>query len=123
MSTKIIIKYQTNRAFKDKYSKKEVKLGDIIDVDIKRMKELNKHNAGRVVDIIVEEEPETPLVNPEENDGETKNINNGQPEKYTKEQLEEFSVNKLKELAEKMQIELTKARKDEIIEEILQAQN
>ncbi len=123
MSTKIIIKYQTNRAFKDKYSKKEVKLGDIIDVDIKRMKELNKHNAGRVVDIIVEEEPETPLVNPEENDGETKNVNNGQPEKYTKEQLEEFSVNKLKELAEKMQIELTKARKDEIIEEILQAQN
>ncbi len=123
MSTKIIIKYQTNRAFKDKYSKKEVKLGDIIDVDIKRMKELNKHNAGRVVDIIVEEEPETPLVNPEENDGETKNINNGQPEKYTKEQLKEFSVNKLKELAEKMQIELTKARKDEIIEEILQAQN
>ena len=117
MDIKVVVKYETNRAFKDKYTKQEIKCGDVLEIDIERMKELNERNAGRVVDILVEQ-PE--LSNPNYVDkGDKKKP---ETEKNKKEKFEENNVNKIKDLAEEIKIELTKAKKDEIIEEILQKQ-
>lgn len=121
---KTIVKYEVKyKKFTDKNTNKEVKIGDIIDVDVERMKVLNAHDVGRAIDFIVEDEPSSSSAEPEgKNQVKNTDTDNNGKEKYTKEQLEELSVNNLKELAEKMQIELTKAKKDEIIEEILQNQ-
>lgn len=116
MSTNVIVKYKVERPFTDKFTKEDITISKILEIDIERMKELNKHNIGRVVDIIVEEDTNTnEKITDNKEPKETK-------EKYTKEQLEALTVNDLKDLAEKMQIELTKAKKDEIIEEILENQ-
>ena len=121
---KTIVKYEVKyKKFTDKNTNKEVKIGDIIDVDVERMKVLNAHDVGRAIGFIVEDEPSSSSAEPEDkNQVKNTDTDNNGKEKYTKEQLEELSVNNLKELAEKMQIELTKAKKDEIIEEILQNQ-
>lgn len=120
---KIIVKYRTSRAFRDKNTKEQVKANDLLEVSVERMKELNAGNAGRAEDIIVveetkddtiidpEKEPQNPEVIPEPLVKPTNS--------HTKEELETLTVNQLKELAEKEKIELTKARKDEIISEIL----
>lgn len=121
---KIIVKYEVKyRPFTDKDTNKEVKIGDVIDIDIERMKTLNKHNVGRAIDVIVENEADLSDGAKQEESGKNDSTSEtiGQ-EKYTQEKLEELTVNQLKDLAEKMKIELTKARKDEIIEEILQNQ-
>lgn len=107
MSEKVIVKYQVNKGFKDKYTKEEIKADKVIDISIERMKELNEHNVGKVIDILVKSEIE------ETQKEETKN-------EYTQEELEKMTVNELKDLAEKMKIELTKAKKEEIIQEILE---
>lgn len=121
---KVIIKYEVKyRAFTDKETNKEVKINDVIDIDIDRMKILNEHNIGRVIDIIIEDETGSPSTNPEgqkvEDDPSSEKTGK---EKYSQEQLNALTVNELKDLASKMEIELTKAKKDEIIEEILQNQ-
>lgn len=118
---KIIVKYRTNKAFKDKNTKELVKVNDLLEVSVERMKELNARNVGIVEDIVVVEE--TPEISKEKNEKEKM-----EPEKpadpegkknHTKEELQALNVNELKELAEKEKIELTKAKKDEIISEIL----
>lgn len=113
----IIVKYKADRPFTDKNTKEKVKIGDIIEIGVERMKELNKHNVGKAIDIIVNDNVES-----DKNEHETTGGKSGK-EKYTKEQLEAITVNELKDLAEKMEIELTKAKKDEIIAEILEKQN
>lgn len=120
---KIIVKYRTSKAFRDKNTKEQVKANDLLEVSVERMKELNAGNAGRAEDIIVVEEtkddtiinPEKEPQNPEVIPGSLVKPTNS----HTKEELEALTVNQLKELAEKEKIELTKARKDEIISEIL----
>ena len=47
----VLVKYQAQKNFKDKVTKKEVKLNDVLEVSIERMKELNAKNAGRVIDL------------------------------------------------------------------------
>ena len=113
MSEKIIVKYQVNKGFKDKYTKEEIKADKVIDISIKRMKELNEHNVGKVIDILVERDVEETLKEDDPKKEETKN-------EYTQEELEKMTVNELKDLAEGMKIELTKAKKEEIIQEILE---
>ena len=114
---KAIIKYQVEKPFKDRFTKEEITKNKILDISIERMKELNEHNIGKVIDVIVMEDYK--IVN---NVTDNKSSNDKE-EKYTKEELCKLSVNDLKDLAEKMHIELTKAKKDEIIEEILENQN
>ena len=123
----IIVKYRTSRGFTDKNTKAEIKANDLIDVTVERMKELNAANAGRAEDIIVAEKTkEDTIIDPEKDPQELKGekkTDSGPSVKstnsHTKEELEALTVNQLKELAEKEKIELTKARKDEIISEIL----
>ncbi len=113
----IIVKYKVDKPFTDKNTKEKVKIGDTIEINVERMKELNKHNVGKAIDVIVNDNVES-----DKNEHETTGEKTGE-EKYSKEQLEVMTVNDLKDLAENLKIELTKAKKDEIIAEILEKQN
>ena len=124
----MIIKYEVERTFKDKYSKEIIVKDTVLDVTIERMKELNMKKFGRVVDIILDSDEQENLI-PEADNGKTENEQTDKTEKveentekYTKEQLENMTVNQLKELAEELKCELTKAKKEEIIEELLKFQ-
>ena len=133
----MVIKYKVEKTFKDKYSKEIIKENDIIEVTIERMKELNAKKFGRVIDIILDADEQENVTVPDENktvvdeenkvendeDTDEKNKSEGNKETYTKEQLENMTVNQLKDLAEKLGCELTKAKKDEIVSEILEFQN
>ena len=121
----ILVKYQAQKNFKDKVTKKEVTANDILEVSIERMKELNAKNAGRVIDVIIKDKEKAEK---EENSTEEKDIPKEEntkeevEEKETKcsrEDLEKMTVNQLKDFAEENKIELTKEKKTEIIEEIL----
>lgn len=127
---KSIVKYKVERPFKDKYTKQEIKENDIIEVTVERMKELNKKSVGRVVDIIIEEDTdkmkETQEDVSEKNNSEADNEDSEQPgieskvqTKFVREELEAMTVNQLKDLAEKNGIELTKAKRAEIIDELM----
>lgn len=124
----MIIKYEVERTFKDKYSKEIIVKDTVLDVTIERMKELNMKKFGRVVDIILDSDEQENLI-PEADNGKTENEQTDKTEKveentekYTKEQLENKTVNQLKDLAEEIKCELTKAKKEEIIEELLKFQ-
>lgn len=118
---KIIVKYKVEEAFKDKYTKEDITVNTILEISVERMKELNAKNKGRAIDIIVlMEDDEKNQENTKEETNTESNNTESKETKYTKEQLDAMSVNKLKELAENENIELTKARKDEIVEEILE---
>lgn len=108
----IIVKYKVEKPFTDKYTKEEVKENDIIEISVERMKELNEKSAGRAIDIIVSEEEQEEKEEKEQENPEKKT-------EFSKEDLEKLTVNELKDLAEKNKIELTKATKKEIINEIL----
>ena len=118
----MIIKYKVEVGFKDKYTGEKIKKDTILDIDIKRMKELNEKGKGRVIDIIIDDE----IVN--EKSEKTQEIKqekvqeNKTKVKYTEKDLEEKTVNELKDIAEKEGYELTKATKKEIIQEILKFQ-
>ena len=119
---KVIIKYKVEKGFKDKNTKELIKANDLIDVSVERMRELNKYNIGKVVDVVVLEEKKETVTSPEKIQEEAqKEVENEQKEKvnYTQEELKKMSVNDLKEFAEKNNIELTSAKKDVIIEQIL----
>ena len=114
----MIIKYKVEVGFKDKYTGEKVKKDTILDIDIKRMKELNEKGKGRVIDII-----EDAVVNEkEENQEEHEKKEKTSTVKYTEEELKEKTVNELKELAEKEGYELSNATKKDIIQEILELQ-
>lgn len=121
----IVVKYQAQKNFKDKVTKKEVTANDILEVSIERMKELNAKNAGRVIDVIIKdnEKAEKEEKSIEEKDiSKDENIKEEVVVKETKcsrEDLEKMTVNQLKDFAEENKIELTKEKKTEIIEEIL----
>ena len=118
----VIIKYKVEKGFKDKNTKELIKANDLIDVSVERMRELNKYNIGKVVDVVVLEEKKETVTSPEKIQEEAqKEGENEQKEKvnYTQEELKKMSVNDLKEFAEKNNIELTSAKKDDIIEQIL----
>ena len=118
----VIIKYKVEKGFKDKNTKELIKANDLIDVSVERMRELNKHNIGKVVDVIVLEDKMETVTSPETTQKETqKEAEKKKNEKvsYTQEELKKMSVNDLKEFAEKNNIELTSAKKDDIIEQIL----
>ena len=130
----MIIKYQAERTFKDMYTKEIIPKDTVLNIDLKRMKELNKKKFGRVIDIIfveadAEENQNETMKDNENKDEEekteqtdkTENVEEN-TEKYTKEQLENMTVNQLKDLAEEIKCELTKAKKEEIIEELLKFQ-
>lgn len=110
----MIIKYLVEKSFKDKYTKKDVIKDSILEVTIERMKELNKKNVGRVIDIIESSD----IVNVSEMTNLNNNTSN--ENQYTEEELLEMTVNELKDLADQLNIELTKAKKDEIVKEILE---
>ena len=120
----MIIKYLVERSFRDKNTKKDIMASSVIDVDIARMKELNEKKAGRVVDIILDNQ-ETNVNDIENKEPEQEiqeDIDNDKVDSiklYTEEQLKEKTVNELKEIAESIGLELTQAKKDDIIEEIL----
>ncbi len=134
----MIIKYEVERTFKDKYSKEIIIKNTVLDVTIERMKELNMKKFGRVVDIILDSDEQENLIPEDDNkQSENKKADNEKTEneqtdkidnveenteKYTKEQLENMTVNQLKDLAEELKCELTKAKKEEIIEELLKFQ-
>ena len=134
----MIIKYEVERTFKDKYSKEIIVKDTVLDVTIERMKELNMKKFGRVVDIILDSDEQENLIPEDDNkQSENKKADNEKTEneqtdktdnveenteKYTKEQLENMTVNQLKDLAEELKCELTKAKKEEIIEELLKFQ-
>lgn len=118
----VIIKYKVEKGFKDKNTKELIKANDLIDVSVERMRELNKYNIGKVVDVVVLEDKMETVTSTEKTKEETqKEAEDGKNEKvsYTQEELKKMSVNDLKELAEKNNIELTVAKKEEIIEQIL----
>lgn len=118
----VIIKYKVEKGFKDKNTKELIKANDLIDVSVERMRELNEHNIGKVVDVIVSEDNKETVMSAEKTQEKTKKeVENKQSEKvsYTQEELEKMSVNDLKEFAEKNNIELTSAKKDDIIEQLL----
>lgn len=119
---KVIIKYKVEKGFKDKNTKELIKANDLIDVSVERMRELNKYNIGKVVDVIVSEDNKETVMSAEKTQEEAqKEAENEKNEKvsYTQEELKKMSVNDLKEFAEKNNIELTSAKKDDIIEQIL----
>lgn len=120
----MIIKYLVEKSFRDKNTKKNIMASSVIDVDIARMKELNEKKAGRVVDIILDnqETNENDIENKEPEQEIQEDIDNDKVDSiklYTEEQLKEKTVNELKEIAENIGLELTQAKKDDIIEEIL----
>ena len=110
----IIVKYAVQKSFTDKYTKEEIAVNTILDISVERMKELNEKNVGRVVDIVLSEEIEE-----EKSEELSEDDEKLTDKKYTKEELDNLSVNELKELAENEGYQLTKAKKSEIIEEIL----
>lgn len=114
----MIIKYEVEEGFKDKYTKEKVKKGTILEVTVERMKELNAKRKGRVVDII--ESVNTNQI--EDDSSEELQKEENQKIEYTEEDLKAKTVNELKELAEEIKCELTKATKKEIIEEIISFQ-
>lgn len=114
----MIIKYEVEEGFKDKYTKEKVKKGTILEVTVERMKELNAKRKGRVVDII--ESVNTDQI--EEEISEDVQKEESKEIEYTEEELKVKTVNELKELAEEIKCELTKATKKEIIEEIISFQ-
>lgn len=130
----MVIKYKVEKAFVDKNTKETVFVDSIIDIDIKRMKELNAKNIGRVIDVIEDkqevenekllanDEKEEVIAPDEDEKKETTEKNGNEVEKYTEEQLETLKVNELKEVAEKIGCELSNATKKEIIQEILEFQ-
>lgn len=119
------IKYKATRGFKDKETKKLVKSGDILDISLDRMKELNEKNAGRIIDVYVSTDDK----NSKEKEDKTNEIKESDEVKeetktdsklnYTEEQLNAMTVNELKELAEKNNIELKSAKKSDIVAELL----
>lgn len=119
----MVIKYKVEKSFKDKYSKEDVIANNVIEVSIERMKELNAKNIGRVIDIVEDSEStnnmnvktDTEIENPNQDSNTTK-----EQTIYTEEKLSEMTVNELKDLAEQLNIELTKAKKEDIIKEILE---
>nr|DAM54144.1 MAG TPA: HeH/LEM domain [Caudoviricetes sp.] len=118
----VLVKYQAQKNFKDKVTKKEVKLNDVLEVSIERMKELNAKNAGRVIDIIIKDNEKDGNSTEEKDTTKDENIKEDLGVKETKcsrEDLEKMTVNQLKDFAEENKIELTKEKKTEIIEEIL----
>ena len=118
----VLVKYQAQKNFKDKVTKKEVKLNDVLEVSIERMKELNAKNAGRVIDIIIKDNEKDGKSTEEKDTTKDENIKEDLGVKETKcsrEDLEKMTVNQLKDFAEENKIELTKEKKTEIIEEIL----
>ena len=118
----VLVKYQAHKNFKDKVTKKEVKLNDVLEVSIERMKELNAKNAGRVIDIIIKDNEKDGNSTEEKDTTKDENIKEDLGVKETKcsrEDLEKMTVNQLKDFAEENKIELTKEKKTEIIEEIL----
>ena len=118
----VIIKYKVEKGFKDKNTKELIKANDLLDISVERMRELNKHNIGKVVDVIVSEDNKETVMSAEKTQEEAqKEAENEKNEKvsYTQEELKKMSVNDLKEFAEKNNIELTSAKKDDIIEQIL----
>ena len=118
----LLVKYQAQKNFKDKVTKKEVKLNDVLEVSIERMKELNAKNAGRVIDIIIKDNEKDGNSTEEKDTTKDENIKEDLGVKETKcsrEDLEKMTVNQLKDFAEENKIELTKEKKTEIIEEIL----
>ena len=117
----VIIKYKVEKGFKDKNTKELIKANDLIDISVERMRELNKHNIGKIVDVIVLEDKMETVTSPEKTQEEAEKEKNEKNEKvsYTQEELKKMSVNDLKEFAEKNNIELTSAKKDDIIEQIL----
>lgn len=118
----MVIKYKVEVGFKDKYTKELRKENDVIDVTIERMKELNEKKKGRVIDIILDEE-DNQSVSTQNNEAKEQDVKNKDTKiKYKQEDLQEMTVNGLKDLAEKLGCELTKAKKDEIIQEILEFQ-
>lgn len=120
----MIIKYLVEKSFRDKNTKKNIMASSVIDVDIARMKELNEKKAGRVVDIILDNQETNvnDIENKEPKQEIQEDIDNDKVDSiklYTEEQLKEKTVNELKEIAENIGLELTQAKKDDIIEEIL----
>lgn len=117
----VIIKYKVEKGFKDKNTKELIKANDLIDISVERMRELNKYNIGKIVDVIVLEDKMETVTSPEKTQEEAEKEKNEKNEKvsYTQEELKKMSVNDLKEFAEKNNIELTSAKKDDIIEQIL----
>ena len=118
----VLVKYQAQKNFKDKVTKKEVKLNDVLEVSIERMKALNAKNAGRVIDIIIKDNEKDGNSTEEKDTTKDENIKEDLGVKETKcsrEDLEKMTVNQLKDFAEENKIELTKEKKTEIIEEIL----
>ena len=118
----MVIKYKVEVGFKDKYTGEKIKKDTVLDIDIKRMRELNEKGKGRVIDIIIDNE----IVDEKsEKTQETKQENvqvSKTNVKYSEKELEEKTVNELKDIAEKEGYELTKATKKEIIKEILEFQ-
>lgn len=118
----MVIKYKVEVGFKDKYTGEKIKKDTVLDIDIKRMKELNEKGKGRVIDIIIDDE----IVNEKSEKTQETQKENVQVSKtnvkYTEKELEEKTVNELKDIAEKEGYELTKATKKEIIQEILKFQ-
>ena len=110
---KLVVKYKVEKPFTDKYSKEEVKQNDIIEVTVERMKELNAKSVGRVVDILVVEEEKEPEKLQEDIE------NNNLKPKFVREELEAMTVNQLKDLAQKNNIELKEAKKQDIIDELI----
>lgn len=118
----VLVKYQAQKNFKDKVTKKEVKLNDVLEVSIERMKELNAKNAGRVIDVIIKDNEKDGNSTEEKNtpkDENTKEEIEVKETKCSREDLEKMTVNQLKDFAEENKIELTKEKKTEIVEEIL----
>lgn len=118
----VIIKYKVEKGFKDKNTKELIKTNDLIDVSVERMRELNKYNIGKVVDVVVLEDKMETVTSPEKTKEEIQKeaeYEKNEKVSYTQEELKKMSVNALKEFAEKNNIELTSAKKDDIIEQIL----
>ena len=118
----VLVKYQAQKNFKDKVTKKEVKLNDVLEVSIERMKELNSKNAGRVIDVIIKSNEKDGNSTEEKNtpkDENTKEETEVKETKCSREDLEKMTVNQLKDCAEENKIELTKEKETEIVEEIL----
>ena len=120
----MIIKYKVEVGFKDRYTGEKVKKDTVLDVDIKRMKELNEKGKGRVIDIIMDDTNVNESENEKTDESQKADSKKeGTSEvKYTEEELKEKTVNELKELAEKEGYELSKATKKDIIQEILELQ-
>lgn len=112
---KIIVIYKVEKNFKDKYTNEKVTENTELEITLERMKELNAKKIGRAIDIKIIELEEKIQETSEENVQDE----NTKEEKLQAEKLNEMSVQELKELAKSINCELTKAKKSEIIQEIL----